>query len=133
MKKELHQYQDFVNEITSPPSKNKEAFLVRINELYDQGCDVARLQTATDGLCSESGELKEIVKKMLFQGKPYNEDNKRHMMLELSDVLWYWMNGCISLGVDPYDVIDANIAKLQSRYPGGFAIQRSEVRKEGDI
>jgi len=133
MKKELHQYQEFVDYITSDPSKNKEDYINRIEELYEAGCDVARLDTAAAGLCSESGEFQEIWKKLKFQGKPYNEENKRHMVLEMSDIFWYLATACIALQIDPYTVIDMNVEKLQARYPGGFAIQRSEVRVVGDI
>lgn len=130
----LNQYLEFVDGVTSDASKNKEAFLARVEELYSQGCDVARLNTAAEGLTAEGGEFQEIVKKIMWQGKPYNEDNIYHMKRELGDVMWYIANACIALGIDPYDMIEENVRKLESRYPGGsFSIQRSEVRKDGDI
>jgi len=130
----LNQYQDFVNTVTSDASKNKEAFLNRINELYDSNVDVARLLTAGIGLASESGEFLEVVKKVVFHGKPLSEENKIHLQKEAGDILWYWANACIALNVDPYEVINMNIKKLEARYPGGkFEIVRSEVRQEGDI
>ena len=130
----LDQYLAFVDAVTSDPSKNKEAFLARINELYDQGCNVSRLHTAADGLVAEAGEFMEVVKKITFQGKPYNEDNIFHMKRELGDVMWYFANACMALGMNPYDVIEENIRKLEARYPGGsFEISRSEVRAEGDL
>lgn len=130
----LHQYLQFVDGVTSTPSKNKEAFLARISELYDQGCDVSRLHTAADGLSAEAGEFMEIVKKITFQGKPYNEENVFHMKRELGDVMWYFANACLALNLDPYEIIEENVRKLESRYPGGkFDIQRSEVRKAGDL
>lgn len=130
----LDQYLAFVDAVTSDPSKNKEAFLARINELYDQGCNVSRLHTAADGLVAEAGEFMEVVKKITFQGKPYNEDNIFHMKRELGDVMWYFANACMALGMNPYDVIEENIRKLEARYPGGsFEITRSEVRAEGDL
>jgi NTP pyrophosphatase (non-canonical NTP hydrolase) len=55
------------------------------------------------------------------------------MKRELGAVLWYWVLGCISLGFTPDEVMDENIKKLESRYPNGFEIIRSEVRQEGDI
>ena len=130
----LNQYQDFVNAVTSNASKDKEAFLNRINELYDANVDVARLLTAGIGLASESGELLEVVKKIIFHGKPYSEENKVLLIKEAGDVLWYWANFCTALQVDPYEVIAQNVKKLEARYPGGkFEIIRSEVRAEGDI
>ena len=130
----LDQYLAFVDAVTSDPYKNKEAFLARINELYDQGCNVSRLHTAADGLVAEAGEFMEVVKKITFQGKPYNEDNIFHMKRELGDVMWYFANACMALGMNPYDVIEENIRKLEARYPGGsFEITRSEVRAEGDL
>ena len=130
----LNQYLRFVDAVTSEPSRDKEAFLARINELYDQGCDVARLHTAADGLVAEGGEFMEIVKKITFQGKPFNEDNVFHMKRELGDVMWYFAQACMALRLDPYEIIEENIRKLEARYPGGkFEISRSEVRKEGDL
>jgi len=75
----------------------------------------------------------EIVKKILFQGKPFNDDNRFHMKRELGDVMFYWAEACIALNIDPYSVIDENIKKLESRYPGGFSIERSEVRSKNDL
>lgn len=130
----LNQYLKFVDGVTSEPSRNKEAFLARINELYDQGCDVARLHTAADGLVAEGGEFMEIVKKITFQGKPFNADNVFHMKRELGDVMWYFAQACMALNLDPYEIVEENIRKLEARYPGGhFEITRSEVRKEGDL
>jgi NTP pyrophosphatase (non-canonical NTP hydrolase) len=130
----LNQYLKFVDAVTSQPSKDKAAFLARIEELYDQGCDVARLHTAADGLVAEAGEFMEVVKKITFQGKPYNEDNVFHMKRELGDVMWYFANAAMALGIDPYEIIEENVRKLEARYPGGkFEISRSEVRAEGDL
>lgn len=130
----LNEYLGFVDTVTSEPSKNKEAFLARIEELYDQGCDVARLHTAAHGLVAEGGEFVEVVKKITFQGKPFNADNVFHMKRELGDLMWYFAQACMALNLDPYDVIDENVRKLESRYPGGkFEISRSETRKEGDL
>ena len=130
----LDQYLKFVDGVTSQPSKDKETFLARVAELYDQGCDVSRLHTAADGLSAESGEFMEIVKKITFQGKPYDEANVFHMKRELGDVMWYFANACLALNLDPYDIIEENVRKLEARYPGGkFDISRSEVRKAGDL
>ena len=120
--------------MTSKPSKNKEDFLASIENLYNSDCDVSRLLTGSIGMVAESGELIEIVKKQLFQGKPYSEENIIHMQKELGDIIFYWMNACIALNINPSEVINMNIEKLQARYPGGhFEIVKSEIRKVGDI
>lgn len=130
----LNQYLTFVDGVTSEASKDKDAFLARILELYAQGCDVSRLNTAAAGLEAEAGEFQEVVKKIMFQGKPYDDANIFHMKRELGDIMWYWANACIALQLDPYEVLEENVRKLESRYPGGkFNIQRSEVRADGDL
>jgi NTP pyrophosphatase (non-canonical NTP hydrolase) len=130
----LNEYAKFVDEVTSKPSTDREAFMDRMGELYDQDCNVERLLTGACGLSAEAGEFMEIVKKIVFQGKPYDEANQFHMKRELGDVMWYWANACMALNLNPYDVLDENIKKLESRFPGGkFSIDRSENRKTGDL
>ena len=94
---------------------------------------IPRLLTAALGLGSETGEFVEIVKKMLLQGKPASEDNIFHMKRELGDIMWYWTTACAALELDPYEVISENQKKLEARYGEKFEVQRSEVRKEGDL
>jgi NTP pyrophosphatase (non-canonical NTP hydrolase) len=95
---------------------------------------VARLLTSVIGMMAESGEFAEVVKKKIFQSDTqFTSDEIFHMKRELGDVLWYWVQGCIALGFTPDEVMDENIRKLESRYPNGFEVIRSEVRKEGDI
>lgn len=130
----LHNYKKFVDGVTSPESKDTEILISRIREMEEQGVNVARLLTAGIGLASEGGEFDEIVKKMLFQGKPVNEENIFHLKREMGDIIWYWMQGCLALDMDPYEVIEENINKLFSRYPGGeFNVWNSENRKDGDL
>ncbi len=75
----------------------------------------------------------EIVKKMIFQGKPANEDNLEHLKIELGDVLWYVAQACMALNISFEEVADMNIDKLSKRYPDGhFAEYYSENRREGD-
>ena len=131
---DLNRYKDFVQAVTSEASNDTEVFIARVRELSALGVNVPLLMTGGIGLASESGEFNEIVKKMLFQGKPYNEDNRFHMMRELGDIGWYWINSCRALGYDPNDVLAENVHKLESRYPGGtFDAFYSENRKEGDL
>jgi NTP pyrophosphatase (non-canonical NTP hydrolase) len=138
MKKEVKQffenYKKFTDDVTSLPSQDLDAFIDRLCELEKQGINMARLDTAASGLAAESGEFAEIVKKMKFQGKDYNADEHFHMVRELGDALWYLMQACIALNVDPQDIIEENIRKLEKRYPGGkFDPYFSENREEGDI
>jgi len=95
--------------------------------------EFSQLLTASIGMQAESGEFSEVIKKIIFQGKPFNGDERYHLKRELGDVLWYWVQGCTALGYTPQEVMEENISKLESRYPNGFEAVRSEVRKDGDI
>ncbi|NDB57510.1 pyrophosphatase [bacterium] len=136
---DLKLYQEFVTVVTSEESKHNYAFLDRFDYLSNYQDDktkinTALLLTAAMGLSAESGEFNEIIKKMFFQGKPLNEENVFHMKRELGDIMWYWVNACTALGLDPNDVINENVKKLESRYPGGkFDAWHSENRKSGDL
>jgi NTP pyrophosphatase (non-canonical NTP hydrolase) len=117
------------------PSKDLNALIESLLDLNDhETVNVALLITGAFGLGSESGEFQEIVKKMLFQGKPLNDENIFHMKRELGDIAWYWVNACNALGLDPNEVIAENVEKLKARYPGGdFDPYYSENRKENDL
>lgn len=132
---DLNKYQDFVYAVTSENSKNIDALIENLYALKQQNSvNVSLLMTGAIGLSSEGGEFNEIVKKILFQGKPLNEDNIFHMKRELGDIMWYWINACKALNLDPNEVIAENVHKLESRYPGGhFDAFYSENRKEGDL
>lgn len=132
---DLNKYQDFVEAVTSQPSNDVSTMLKRIAELAKEpNLNISLLLTAGIGLASEGGEFNEIVKKMTFQGKPFNEENRFHMKRELGDIIWYWINACRALGYDPNEVIAENVKKLEARYPGGhFDAFYSENRKEGDL
>ena len=131
----INDYGKFVDSTTSSESKYTGDLIMRLTTLQTQHKDIAwsRLMTSAIGMLAESGEFAEIMKKILFQGKVMNEDNRFHMKRELGDVLWYWIQGCIALGYEPEEVMQENIKKLESRYPNGFEIARSEKREEGDI
>jgi NTP pyrophosphatase (non-canonical NTP hydrolase) len=145
---DLKKYQEFVQAVTSKESNDLTTFMNRLDRLdanyeaygsdgeYMHGPDinVPLLMTGAIGLTAEAGELIEIVKKMLFQGKPLNEENLFHMKRELGDIMWYWINTCRALDLDPNDVIAENVKKLQARYPGGhFDVFHSENRKANDL
>jgi len=135
MQIDLNKYQDFVEAVTSKPSKDVAVLIQRLHDLSQEpDLNISLLMTASIGLASEGGEFSEIVKKMVFQGKPYNEDNRFHMKRELGDIMWYWVNACRALGYDPNDVSAENVKKLESRYPGGkFDVYHSENRLENDL
>lgn len=137
---DLNKYQGFVATVTSNESNDLQAFVDNAHRLEKQAVldgiqlNFPLLLTAAIGLASEGGEFSEIVKKISFQGKPYNEENRFHMKRELGDIIWYWINACRALGYDPNDIIAENVKKLEARYPGGqFDPYYSENRKEGDL
>jgi NTP pyrophosphatase (non-canonical NTP hydrolase) len=127
-------YVEFVKGVTSEPSLNYAAFLSRTNSLEIEDCNVTQLLTAALGLTAESGEFTEVVKKILFQGKPYNEENVFHMKRELGDICWYLAQACMALDTTFDEILEMNVDKLMERYPGGqFDVHHSENRKEGDL
>ena len=134
IKKFFSTYTDFVTKVTSKPSIELDALKSSFNNI-ENGSPIKtpRLLTAALGLGSETGEFVEIVKKMFLQGKPPSEDNIFHMKRELGDIMWYWVTACAALNLDPYEVISENQEKLAARYGGKFEVDRSEVRKEGDL
>ena len=126
-------YTKFVDEVTSKPSKDPVAFTQRINGLQSQGCDIQRLLTASVGMNAESGEFLEIVKKIIFQGKEWNQDNIEHLKIELGDTLWYIAQACIALDISMDEVLQRNVTKLLKRYPeGAFDSYFSENRSSDD-
>ncbi len=130
----LESYKKFVDTLTSTPSKDFETYIDRLNELKRAGCNIERLDTAVSGAMAEAGEAMEIIKKLKFQGKEWNDDVRYHLYREAGDLIFYWINFCLALGYDPNDVIAENVKKLEARYPGGkFDPFYSENRKEGDL
>jgi NTP pyrophosphatase (non-canonical NTP hydrolase) len=135
MQIDLNKYQNFVREVTSFESNYPDDFISRIKEINDTTTiNPSLLLTAAMGLAAEGGEFVEIPKKIFFQGKPINEENIFHMKRELGDIIFYWVNACRALNLDPNDVIAENVRKLESRYPGGkFDAHYSEYREDGDL
>ena len=130
----INDYAVFVDSTTSIESKDYLAFIARASDLQaSEITNVPRILTSAIGMLAESGEFAEIMKKVVFQGKPFGEDERFHMKRELGDLLWYWIQGCIALGYTPDEVMDENIKKLEARYPNGFEVARSENRQQGDI
>ncbi|AFB15439.1 pyrophosphatase [Synechococcus phage S-RIM8] len=127
-------YVEFVDAVTSKESKDYSFFTVRLFDLEGEGFPTERLLTAAVGMSAEAGEFTEIIKKIIFQGKPVNEENLFHLKRELGDIMWYVAQACIGLGVSLDEVIEMNVDKLKSRYPGGeFDVHYSENRQEGDV
>ena len=132
---DTEKYVDFVHGVTSTESLDYAALLTRMNKLeLEDDCNLSQLLTAALGLTAESGEFTEIVKKIILQGKPYNEDNVFHMKRELGDICWYIAQACMALDTSFDEILVLNVDKLKKRYPGGeFDVLKSENRKEGDI
>lgn len=141
---DLNEYGNFVETLTSAPSKELNTMINRLTQLKDKSefenkdteyaFNVPLYFTSAMGMCSEAGEFMEIAKKCLWQGKPFNEDTRFHAKRELGDIIFYWTQACRALGYDPNDVISENVSKLESRYPGGhFDAHYSENRKAGDL
>jgi NTP pyrophosphatase (non-canonical NTP hydrolase) len=131
---DLKKYVEFVDTTTSQPSKNFPDFSSRLASLQRDGFPTERLLTAAVGMSAEAGEFTEIVKKIIFQGKPVNEDNLFHLKRELGDIMWYVAQACLGLNISLEEVIQMNYEKLSARYPEGtFDVFRSENRVEGDL
>ena len=130
---DFNRYEEFVAAVTSNASTNFVDFADRIGELDREGANIERLLTAGVGINAEGGEFLEIIKKMVFQGKPWNEDNREHLIIELGDLLWYVAQATMALGISFDEVIATNVKKLEKRYPGGeFDVFKSENRAAGD-
>ena len=141
---DLNRYSEFVGAVTSKPSTDLTTFMNRLDTLdanfnyetdtHGPDINVPLLITGALGLAAETGEFCEIPKKMLFQGKPLTEENVFHMKRELGDIMWYWINACRALNLDPNEVIEENVNKLKARYPGGeFDVHYSENRQDNDL
>jgi NTP pyrophosphatase (non-canonical NTP hydrolase) len=131
---DTQKYLDFVDAVTSEQSKDYEALIYRLQELEGQEFPSERLLTAAVGMSAEAGEFTEIVKKIIFQGKPVNDENLFHLKRELGDIMWYVAQACMGLDTSIDEIIEMNVEKLEKRYPGGsFDVHHSENRNEGDV
>ena len=102
---------------------------MEINEYQKLAMRTASSQSQKDlvlngvlGLCGETGEVADLLKKSLFQGHPFDTDKVKN---ELGDVCWYVAILAKGLGLDLETVMQGNIDKLKRRYPDGFSIERS--------
>ena len=88
------------------------------------------LLNAALGLCGESGEVADLVKKHRFQGHDLDFE---HIAKELGDIAWYLAVGAYAIGLDLETIFRMNIEKLKARYPDGFSTDRSLHRAENDV
>ena len=131
---DFEKYEKFVDAVTSDASTDFVALSDRLVELDEKGANIERLLTAGVGINAEGGEFLEIIKKVIFQGKPWDEANKEHLFIELGDLMWYVAQACMALGYSLDEVVARNVKKLEKRYPGGqFDVYYSENREEGDL
>ena len=131
---DFQKYSKFVDAVTSDESRDFVALSDRLVALDEKGANIERLMTGAIGLNAEGGEVMEIVKKLVFQGKPWNEETEYHLKRELGDCMWYIMQCLIALDSSIEEIVDMNVEKLKKRYPGGeFDTYYSEHRQEGDL
>ena len=131
---DFERYEKFVDAVTSDASTDFVALSDRLVELDEKGANIERLLTAGVGINAEGGEFLEIIKKLIFQGKPWDEANKEHLFIELGDLMWYVAQACMALGVSLDEVVARNVKKLEKRYPGGqFDVYYSENREVDDL
>ena len=117
---DLNKNKEFVDGVTSETSKSLNDTRDRLTELEDMGLPhPSRILTGAIGISGEVGEYNELVKKLMFHGKPYNQDFKDRLESELGDIMWYWIQNCLALHLDPNEVIAKNFEKLKDRHPDG--------------
>ena len=131
--KEVIQHRMFVDDVTSEASRDCDTFLVRIENLQDADAmwsHPQRLLTGAIGICSEGGELLDLVKKLIFQGKEPTDELRNKIKNELGDVMWYVQQVLITMEWDLEEVLAENTKKLSGRYPEGFDVNKSENRSD---
>ena len=131
--KEVIEHRMFVDDVTSEATRDCDVFLDRIEELQDGDMvwsQPQRLLTGAIGICSEGGELLDIVKKIIFQGKEPTDELRNKIKNELGDVMWYVQQVLITMEWDLEEVLAENTKKLSGRYPEGFDVDKSEIRSE---
>ena len=131
--KEVIEHRMFVDDVTSEATRDCDVFLDRIEELQDGDMvwsQPQRLLTGAIGICSEGGELLDLVKKIIFQGKEPTEELRNKVKNELGDVMWYVQQVLITMEWDLEEVLAENTKKLSGRYPEGFSVDKSENRED---
>ena len=131
--KEVIDHRNFVNSVTSDATVSSGAFIDRLVVFLDgdmNWTEPQRLLTGGIGICSEGGELLDLVKKILFQGKKPTPELRQKIKLELGDVMWYVQQVLIWGGWSLNEVLAENTKKLSGRYPEGFSVDKSENRED---
>ena len=129
----IRKHREFVDSVTSEATKECDAFIENLDALQDgdpKWNQPQRLLTGGIGICSEGGELLDLVKKILFQGKKPTPELRHKIKLELGDVMWYVQQVLIWGEWSLEEVLAENINKLDGRYPEGFSVDKSENREE---
>tara|TARA_B100000676_G_C17371321_1_gene480748 strand:+ start:105 stop:512 length:408 start_codon:yes stop_codon:yes gene_type:complete len=130
----LEEYTDFVDKVTSEPSKSTDKMRERIDYLNSRDIEMSRLLTAGIGLSGEVGEFNEIIKKIIFQEKTFDDAAHEHMKRELGDIIWYVAQACLALKFDLVDVINANKEKLSKRFPEQQFNEKNDTNRDlGDL
>ena len=130
----LEEYTDFVDKVTSESSKSTDKMRERIDYLNSRDIEMSRLLTAGVGLSGEVGEFNEIIKKLMFQEKTFDDVAHEHMKKELGDVMWYVAQACLALKVDLVDIINGNKEKLSKRFPKKQFNEKFDAnRNTGDV
>ena len=131
--KEVTAHREFVNSVTSEVTVDSDLFMDRLAGFQDgdaKWTEPQRLLTGSIGICSEGGELLDIVKKILFQGKEPTPELREKIKLELGDVMWYVQQVLIWSSWTLEEVLAENTKKLTGRFPEGFSVDKSENRKD---
>ena len=129
----VRKHREFVDSVTSEATKDCDVFIERVDELQDgdpKWSQPQRLLTGAIGICSEGGELLDLVKKLIFQGKEPTDELRNKIKNELGDVMWYVQQVLITMEWDLEEVLAENTKKLSGRYPEGFDVDKSENRSE---
>ena len=130
----LEEYTDFVDKVTSEYSKSSDKMMERIDYLNSRDIEMSRLLTAGIGLSGEVGEFNEIIKKVMFQEKTFDDVAHEHMKRELGDIIWYVAQACLALKVDLVDVINSNKEKLSKRFPQKRFNEQDDANRDlGDV
>ena len=129
---EVLNHRKFVDSVTSEATKDCDTFIERLDELQDnpKWNEPQRLLTGAIGICSEGGELLDIVKKLQFQAKQPTAQLRVSLKSELGDVMWYAQQIMIAMNLTLEEVLAENTRKLSGRYPDVFDAEKSENRED---
>ena len=131
--KEVIEHREFVDSVTSEATVDSDTFVNHLIKFQDGDptwTELQRLLTGSIGISSEGGELLDLVKKILFQGKEPTPELREKIKLELGDVMWYVQQVLIWGDWSLTEVLAENTKKLSGRYPEGFSVDKSENREE---